>query len=75
MSPNIDDGDAETVAALPPAYAALGIVESAQARTLDPVEVARVHFRLGERLQFGRLLERINALPRDDQPADDAEAA
>ena len=58
---------ASTVAALPPAYAALGIVETAQRRTLDPVEVARVHFRLGERLQFGLLLERVIALPRDDR--------
>jgi glutamate dehydrogenase len=58
---------ATTVATLPPAYAALGIVESAQRRDLDPVEVARTHFRLGERLQFGRLLERIIALPREDR--------
>ena len=58
---------ATKVAVLPPAYAALGIVESAQRRNLDPIEVARVHFRLGERLQFGRLLERVIALPREDR--------
>jgi glutamate dehydrogenase len=58
---------ARRVAVLPPAYAALGIVESAQRRNLSPVEVSRVHFNLGERLQFGLLLERIIALPREDR--------
>ena len=58
---------ATSVAVLPPAYAALGIVESAQRRELDPIEVARIHFQLGERLQFGRELERVIALPREDR--------
>jgi glutamate dehydrogenase len=58
---------ANLVASLPPAYAALGIVETA-ARLAEPLaEVARVHFRLGERLQLGRLLERVIALPREDR--------
>ncbi len=55
------------VAALPPAYASLGIVEVHTATGADLHEVARVHFKLGERLWLGRLLERIVALPRQDR--------
>jgi len=55
------------VAVLPPAYAALGIVETSLTTGTDLVEVARVHFKLGEYLTLGRLLERIVALPRTDR--------
>jgi glutamate dehydrogenase len=55
------------VALMPPAYAALGIVETSRRDGIDPVEVARVHFGLGERLGLDRLIERILALPRDDR--------
>jgi glutamate dehydrogenase len=55
------------VALMPPAYAALGIVETSRRDGIDPVEVARVHFALGERLGLDRLIERILALPRDDR--------
>jgi glutamate dehydrogenase len=55
------------VAVLPPAYAVLGVVETAQRDGLDPVEVARVHFALGERLGLSALTARILALPRDDR--------
>ena len=55
------------VAVMPPAYAALGIVETSRREQIDPVEVARVHFALGERLGLDRLVERILALPRDDR--------
>ncbi|GAA4988173.1 NAD-glutamate dehydrogenase [Actinopolymorpha pittospori] len=58
---------ATRVAALAPAYAGLGIVETAQRTGVDLIEVARVHFTLGERLELGRLLERILALPRQDR--------
>ncbi len=58
---------ASRVAALAPAYALLGIVETADRLDLDPVEVARVHFALGERLGLPALVERIFALPRDDR--------
>jgi glutamate dehydrogenase len=34
---------------------------------IDVVDVARAHFTLGERLELGRLLERILALPRQDR--------
>jgi glutamate dehydrogenase len=55
------------VAVLPPAYAALSIVETAKRDGLDPLEVARVHFALGERLGLSALVARILALPRDDR--------
>jgi glutamate dehydrogenase len=55
------------IAVLPPAYAGLGIVETAQRDDLDVLEVANVHFALGEQLQLGRFLERIIALPRSDR--------
>ncbi|MGH3489666.1 MAG: NAD-glutamate dehydrogenase, partial [Actinopolymorphaceae bacterium] len=58
---------ATTVAALPPAYAGLGIAETAARTGATVVDVARVHFTLGERLELGRLLERILALPRQDR--------
>ena len=58
---------ATRVAVLPPAYAGLGIVETAQRDDLDVLEVAKVHFALGEQLQLGRFLERIIALPRTDR--------
>ncbi len=55
------------VAILPPAYQALNIVETAKRENLDPIEVARVHFALGERLGLSTLVARILALPRDDR--------
>jgi glutamate dehydrogenase len=58
---------ATRVAVLDPAYALLGVVEVAQARDgLDPADVARVHFALGERLGLPLLNQRIFALPRAD---------
>ncbi|TDO51423.1 glutamate dehydrogenase [Kribbella sp. VKM Ac-2527] len=58
---------ANRIAILPPAYAGLGIVETADRDDLDVLEVAKVHFALGERLQLGRFLERIIGLPRTDR--------
>ena len=55
------------MAVLSPAYALLGIVETAEEPSLEPVEVARVHFALGERLGLPALVDRIFALPRDDR--------
>ena len=55
------------VAVLPPAYAGLGMVENSLRTGTDLLEVARVHFCLGDRLDLGRLLERIIALPRNDR--------
>jgi glutamate dehydrogenase len=58
---------ASMVAALPPAYAALGVVETARRYDTDPVEVAKVHFVVGDRLGIGALAQRILTLPRDDR--------
>ena len=58
---------ASRVAVLASAYALLGIVETADRLDLDPAEVARVHFALGERLGLPALVSRIFALPRDDR--------
>jgi glutamate dehydrogenase len=58
---------ATRVAVLPPAYMLLGIVENAQRADLDPRDVARVHFALGERLGLPALVQRILALPRADR--------
>jgi glutamate dehydrogenase len=55
------------VAILPPAYALLTVVETAQRSDVDPLEVARLHFALGERLGLSMLVSRILALPRDDR--------
>ncbi|MBA8795319.1 glutamate dehydrogenase [Friedmanniella endophytica] len=58
---------AGTLAGLPAAYGALTIVQTAGRTGHDPVEVARVHFALGERLGIDVLLTRIIELPRDDR--------
>jgi glutamate dehydrogenase len=63
----VSDDFATRIAVLPPAYAGLGIVETAHRDDLDVLEVAKVHFALGEQLQLGRFLERIIALPRADR--------
>jgi glutamate dehydrogenase len=58
---------ATRIAALPPAYAILGVVDTARRDELDPTEVARLHFTLGERLGLPALASRILALPRKDR--------
>jgi glutamate dehydrogenase len=58
---------ATRVACLDPAISLLGIVETATRDDLDPAEVARVHFSLGERLGVPLLMQRIYALPREDR--------
>jgi len=67
----VEEGVAEDlarrVAVLPPAYMLLGVVEVAGREGLDPREVARVHFALGERLGLPALVQRILALPRQDR--------
>lgn len=58
---------ASRVAVLPPAYMLLGITEVAAREQLEPADVARVHFALGERLGLSALVQRILGLPRDDR--------
>jgi glutamate dehydrogenase len=71
MSRLVDDGVPEElasrVAVLHPAYQLLGIREIADRLKLDPVDVTRMHFTLGERLGLPDLVARILALPRDDR--------
>ncbi|MCW2762938.1 MAG: NAD-glutamate dehydrogenase [Marmoricola sp.] len=55
------------VAVCPPAYMLLGVVETAARDDRDPMEVARVHFEVGERLGLPLLVSRILALPRQDR--------
>ena len=63
----VPDDLASRVAVLHPAYQLLGVVEIADRMSLDPLEVARLHFALGERLGLPDLVTRILALPRDDR--------
>ena len=63
----VPDDLASRVAVLHPAYQLLGVVEIADKLSLDPLEVARLHFALGERLGLPLLVTRILALPRDDR--------
>jgi len=58
---------AHRIAALPPAYSALAIVEVSQARDSDPLEVARLHSAVGQRLDIDLLYDRVVALPRTDR--------
>ncbi|MCW2808070.1 MAG: NAD-glutamate dehydrogenase [Marmoricola sp.] len=55
------------VAVCPPAYMILGVVETAARDERDPMEVARTHFEVGERLGLPLLVSRILALPREDR--------
>jgi glutamate dehydrogenase len=63
----VPDELATRVAVCPPAYMVLGIVQTAARLEADPLEVARVHFAVGERLGLPMLVSRILALPRDDR--------
>jgi len=54
-------------AVLHPAYQLLYTLEIADRDGLDPVEVARLHFTLAERLGLPMLVGKILALPRDDR--------
>ena len=67
LAAGVPDSLAERLSVLAPAYAALGIVETARSLGRSVDEVTELHFALAEQLQLGRLLERIVALPRDDR--------
>ena len=58
---------AQEIAVCPPAYMVLGIVTTAARVELDPIEVARRHFEVGEQLGLPALVNRILTLPRDDR--------
>jgi len=63
----VPDELATAIAALPPAYAALTIVQTALQSDVDVLKVAELHFTLGQRLGLDRLLARIIDLPREDR--------
>ena len=63
----VPDELANAIAALPPAYAALTIEETASQSGVDVLKVAELHFTLGQRLGLDRLLARIIELPREDR--------
>jgi len=67
VAEGVPDHLASHVAVLPPAYQLLGMCEIADRLGLDPVEVTRLNFALGERLGLPDLVSRILALPRDDR--------
>jgi glutamate dehydrogenase len=58
---------AQEIAVCPPAYMVLGIVTNAARIGMDPVEVGRRHFEVGEQLGLPALVNRILALPRNDR--------
>ncbi|WP_370288711.1 NAD-glutamate dehydrogenase [Nocardioides sp.] len=63
----VPDDLAARVASFDVAYALLNVVEIAVDNGLEPAEVARVHFAVGERLGLVALQQRIVDLPRADQ--------
>jgi len=63
----VPDDLAMRVAVCPPAYMVLGIVQNASRTGADPLEVARLHFAVGEVLGLPQLVARILALPRHDR--------
>ncbi len=67
IAEGVDRDLAEHVAVLPPAAALLGVVDTAKQMGMDPVDVARVHFALGERLGLTAINQRVLALPRGDR--------
>ena len=67
MTQDVPEDLATRVAVLDPAYLLLNVVEIAAREDLDPAEVARLHFALGERLGLPALVQRIFALPREDR--------
>ncbi|MPZ97175.1 MAG: hypothetical protein GEU96_20245, partial [Propionibacteriales bacterium] len=58
---------ARAISVLPPAYSALSIVETSKRDSVDPHEVAKAHFAIGDKLGIGPLTQRIVALPRTDR--------
>jgi glutamate dehydrogenase len=67
MGQGVPEYLAARVAVLNAAYMLLGLVEIANREKLDPAEVARLHFALGERLGLPALMQQILALPREDR--------
>ena len=71
----LPDELAAAIAALPRAYPALTIQQTAARSGVDVLKVAELHFALGQRLGLDRLLTRIVELPREDRWQSMARAA
>jgi glutamate dehydrogenase len=56
-----------SVAGMTAAYSALDIVEVSRDSGVDVAQVAEVYFDLADRLPLSRLLQRVNALSREDR--------
>ena len=67
VAADVPEALASRVAGLPTAYMLLNVIEISVREGLEPDDVARVHFALGERLGLPTLVQRILALPRDDR--------
>jgi glutamate dehydrogenase len=67
VSAGVPEELATKVAVLHPAYLLLNITEIADRHEMEPADVARLHFLLGERLGVPALVGRILQLPRDDR--------
>ena len=63
----VPDDLARRIAALPVAYTAMTIVQTALRGGLDTLAVTRTHFALGQLLGLDRLATRIYELPRSDR--------
>ncbi|OYN90896.1 NAD-glutamate dehydrogenase [Parenemella sanctibonifatiensis] len=63
----VEPGFAALVAGFDHSYQALSIVHNAHRLGQDTIEVAKVHFRLGEALGLDLLRERVRELPRNDR--------
>src|SRR3546814_19024888 len=64
VSSGVPEELAVRVAVLPPAYGLLGVIETADRLDLDPFEVTRLHFAVGESHGLPLLVARTVALPR-----------
>jgi glutamate dehydrogenase len=58
---------ASRIAVCPPAYMVLGVVQTSLRDQVDPLEVAGVHFAVGEQIGLPAMVSRILALPRNDR--------
>jgi glutamate dehydrogenase len=63
----VPDDLAVKIAVLPPAYPLLTVVQIAKHDDVDPLQVARLHAALANRIGLGEFLSQVVALPRDDR--------
>ena len=66
ISEGVPDDIAKRISATRPLYSALNIIEAATTNNADVVEVAKIHFKLMERLELIWFREKINDYPVDN---------